>query len=152
MASGLEQIGSTGPPRRCFGGMSLRHTFCVAACLSLVPLFAAAQGNQHGLAAMRTAEIYAAAAASATDLDTVRADLRRVIDCLEGPNGPDYRREVGDPCTGAGAVNDLPNGSVNKIRVEKAIRLLAVGVTFHDFPPAHFTAQAVDAVLREGVR
>jgi hypothetical protein len=40
----------------------------------------------------------------------------------------------------------------NKIRVEKAIRLAAVGVTFHDLDPAHFTAQPVRAVLLEGTR
>jgi hypothetical protein len=54
------------------------------------------------------------------------------------------------PCGGAGIVNELPDGSVNKIRVQKAIRLAAVGVTFHDFDPAHFTALAVRAVLAEG--
>lgn len=35
-------------------------------------------------------------------------------------------------------------------RTQKAIRLATVGVTFHDFKPAHYTAQAVQAVLEEG--
>src|SRR5580700_1835786 len=41
--------------------------------------------------------------------------------------GPDYWRSFGDPCVGAGVVNELPAASVNKIRVQKAIRLAAVG-------------------------
>jgi hypothetical protein len=53
---------------------------------------------------------------------------------------------------GSGVVRQLPEGSVNKIRVEKAIGLAAVGVIFHDFDTAHFTAQAVQAVLLEGTR
>jgi len=35
-------------------------------------------------------------------------------------------------------------------RTQKAIRLATIGVTFHDFKPAHYTAQAVQAVLEEG--
>ena len=120
--------------------------------LLLMPTFVHAQDEQHGLADMRTAETYTAAAISANDLESIRTDLRRALDCLEGANGPDYRKKVGDPCSGTGAVNELPDGSVNKIRVSKAIRLLSVGVTFHDFPPAHFTSQAADAVLLEAVR
>jgi len=78
------------------------------------------------------------------------ANAQQALNCLEGPRGPDFRRSAGDPCGGAGVVNELPDGSVNKLRVEKAIRLAAVGVTFHDFDPAHYTALAVRAVLAEG--
>jgi hypothetical protein len=131
--------------------MRFRQAFCLASYLSLVPLFALAQGNQNGLANVRAAEIYAHAAATAPDLNTVHTNLRKVVDCLEGPNGPDYRKKAGDPCTGPGAVNQLPDGDINKIRVQKAIGLLSVGVTFHDLPPAHFTALAVNAVLLEAV-
>lgn len=28
-----------------------------------------------------------------------------------------YRRKVGDPCSGAGAVNELPEGSINKSEI-----------------------------------
>ena len=108
------------------------------------------KGEQRGMADMRVAEQYAARAADAGKLEEVRANLQQALNCLEGPQGPDYRRSVGDPCGGSGVVNELPTGSVNKIRVQKAIRLAAVGVTFHDFDPAHYTALAVRAVLAEG--
>jgi hypothetical protein len=49
-------------------------------------------------------------------------------------------------------LHQLPAGSANCIRIEKAIRLATVGVTFHDFKPAHYTAQAAKAVLDEGAR
>lgn len=102
---------------------------------------------------MRVADEQAALAATARQLDAIRAHLQRVLDCLEGPHGEDYRAISGDACTGdAGAERDLPAGSVNRIRVYKAIRLSAVGITFHDFKPAHYTALAVQAVLDEGVR
>ncbi len=101
---------------------------------------------------MRTAEEHAAAAASARELEQVRAELHKVLNCLVGPQGTEFRRSAGDPCHGESALQKLPNGSVNRIRVAKAVRLAAVGVTFHDFQPANLTAQAVQAVLQEGTR
>jgi hypothetical protein len=120
------------------------------AALSLLPITAHAQGERRGMADMRIAERYAGRAANAQGLEEIRANLQQALNCLEGPRGPDFRRSAGDPCGGAGVVNELPDGSVNKIRVEKAIRLAAVGVTFHDFDPAHYKALAVGAVLVEG--
>ena len=114
------------------------------------PLTYQARSEQPGMSHMRIAERYAALAADARRLEDIKANLQQALNCLEGQRGPDYRRSAGDPCGGGGVVNELPAGSVNKIRVEKAIRLAAVGVTFHDFDPAHFTALAVRAVLAEG--
>jgi len=86
-------------------------------------------------------------------LAVVQLHMQRALDCLEGPQGEDYRSIGKDACpAGAGAESDLPAGSVNRIRIYKAIRLGSVGVTFHDFEPAHFTAQAMQAVLDEGTR
>jgi hypothetical protein len=127
-------------------------TMLALAAALLPPLLAHAQDGQRGMAQMRTAEQYAAAAATARTLNDVRANLQRALNCLEGVQGPDYLKSAGDACSGAGAVDELPQGSANRVRVGKAIRLAAVGVTFHDFDPAHFTAQAVQAVLLEGVR
>jgi len=104
------------------------------------------------MADMQTAEQSAALSADAQRLEDVRVNLRQVLNCLVGRQGPEYRRSAGDACSGSGVVRELPEGSVNKIRVEKAILLAAVGVTFHDFDTAHFTAQAVHAVLLEGTR
>jgi hypothetical protein len=129
----------------------LRRSALLAVLLAL-PVLAYAQDGQRGMAEMRTAERFAALAADAQQLEEVRANLQQALNCLEGSQGSDFRRSAGDPCSGAGAVRDLPDGSINKTRVEKAIRLAAVGVTFHDFDPAHFTAQAVRAVLLEGTR
>lgn len=65
-----------------------------------------------------------------------------------GKSGRQYRPGAGDSCKGASALRNLPNGSV----VEKAIELASIGVTFYDFKPAHYTAQAVQAVLEEATQ
>jgi hypothetical protein len=121
-----------------------------AICLIALPA-PAESGDDPGMAAMRAADAEAALAANAQQLPDVRLHLQRALNCLEGPQGPEYRTAVGAPCTGSGAVNELRLNSVNHIRVGKAIRLAAVGVTFHDFKPAHFTVEAVRAVLDEGM-
>lgn len=101
---------------------------------------------------MRAADQYAALAAAAGELPEVRLHLQQALNCLEGVHGVEYRSSVGGSCHGEGAANDLPANSVNRIRVEKAIKLLQVGITFHDYKPAHFTAEAVKSVLDEGTR
>jgi hypothetical protein len=118
----------------------------------LVAPGACAQDAQRGMAEMRIAEKYAALAADAQRMEDVRDKLQQTLNCLVGRQGSEYRRSAGDPCSGSGIAQELPDGSPNKVRVEKAMRLAAVGVTFHDFDPAHFTAQAVQAVLLEGTR
>jgi hypothetical protein len=104
------------------------------------------------MAAMRIAAQQAKLAAGAPKLAGAREHLQLVLNCLEGQHGPAYRPVTGNPCTGAGAERGLPAGSANQVRVQKAIRLAVVGVTFHDFKPAHLTAEAVQAVLEEGTR
>lgn len=132
--------------------LSRRIPSTVAVALTaLLPVVAGAQ-DRRGIKDMRTAEQYAALAAGARNLEDARTNLQQALNCLEGPQGAEYRRSAGDPCGGAGLAHELPEGSVNRIRVEKATRLAGVGVTFHDFDPAHFTALAVRAVLAEGTR
>jgi hypothetical protein len=104
-----------------------------------------------GMEEMRMAERHAAQAARSQDLREVKSQLEQALNCLVGRGSGEYRTAAGDPCKGASALQKLPGDSVNRIRVEKAIRLASVGVTFHDFKPAHYTAQAVQAVLEEGV-
>jgi hypothetical protein len=113
--------------------MLLRSGGLTSAAVLVLPILAHAQDGQRGMAEMRMAEKCAALAADAQRLEDIRANLQQALNCLEGRQGPDYRRSAGDPCSGTGAVRELPAGSVNKIRVEKAIRLAVVGVTFHDF-------------------
>lgn len=80
------------------------------------------------MADMRIAEKFATLAADARRLDDIRINLQKALNCLEGPQGPEYRRSAGEPCSGSGAVNELADGSINKIRVKKAIRLAVVGL------------------------
>ncbi len=122
----------------------------LTAVLLAAPVRAGAQ-EVPGLQEMRVAEEQAKAAAEAPDLQHARAHLQQGLNCLVGQGAEGYRPRAGDPCHGASALRSLPRKSVNSIRVQKAIRLARVGVTFHDFPPAHYTAQAVQAVLAEGV-
>ena len=124
----------------------------LAAALTLLPAAAPAQSARRGMAAMRLAQSYASAAAAAKSVKDIQSNLHRVLNCIEGSHGTDFQRSAADRCRGPGAVNELPDGSANKVRVIKAMRLAAVAITFHDFAPAHFTARAIDAVLREGVR
>ncbi len=103
-----------------------------------------------GASEMRTAKQHAAIAAKSVDLNEIKSELQEALNCLVGHGAGDYRPRAGDPCKGASALQRLPRSSVGRIRVQKAIRLARVGVTFHDFKPAHYTAQAVQAVLEEG--
>jgi hypothetical protein len=121
--------------------------------LGLVAIAATTSAQQSpGMSEMRTAMEQAAAAADASDLQQVKTKLQQALNCLVGRDAPEYRPSAGDLCKGASALRNLPNGPVNKIRVQKAIRLASVDVTFHDFKPAHYTAQAVQAVLEEGTQ
>ena len=71
--------------------------------------------SQGGMAAMRTAAQQAGLAARARKLADAREHLQHVLNCLEGPQGPDYRAVAGNPCTGAGAEQGLPAGSANQV-------------------------------------
>ncbi|WP_028231038.1 hypothetical protein [Paraburkholderia mimosarum] len=115
-----------------------------------VPLGVAAE-ERGGMLEMTRADQFAHAAARAEQLDDVRVNLQHALNCLVGRDGDGFRAEASDECHGNGALNTLPAQSVNRIRVRKAIQLARVGVTFHDFLPAHYTALAVQAVLDEGI-
>lgn len=75
-----------------------------------------------------------------------------MLNCLEGSTGPDYKEVAGNPCTGKGALQTLPEHSANRVRAQKAVALARVGVTLHDLPPAHYVAQAIHAILTEDQR
>jgi hypothetical protein len=98
---------------------------------------------------IRTALQHSALAVNATELPQVRQHLKHVLNCLEGKQGAQYDASGGDPCKGRGALDATPAGSANRVRITKAISLLTVGVTFQDYKPAHYVAQAVQAVLQE---
>ena len=135
----VRSIRLLGTSRAIVGGFVLVFSMCAVA-------------QERGLSEMRIAERHAAAAANARSLEQAKAELQQALNCLVGRGDDEFRSNVGDPCKGASALRTLPNGSVNRIRVQKAIRLAIVGVTFHDFKPAQFTAQAVRAVLEECTR
>ena len=88
-------------------------------------------------------------AARAMQLSLIHLHLQHVLNCLEGSKGQDYREVAGNPCTGVGALQTLPTHSANRVRARKAIALARVGITLHDFLPAHYLAQAIHAILTE---
>jgi hypothetical protein len=61
---------------------------------------------------IRIAEKFATLAAGAQRLDDVPINLQKALNCLEGPQGPEYRRSAGEPCSGSGAVNEFADGSI----------------------------------------
>ena len=79
----------------------------------------------------------------------IHQHLQYVLNCLEGPIGTDYKEVAGNPCTGSGALQTLPEHSADRVRAQKAIALARVGVTLHDVPPGHYVAQAIHAILIE---
>ena len=92
---------------------------------------------------------HAGMAARVRQLSLIHLHLQHVLNCLEGSKGRDYRKVAGNPCTGVGALQTLPTHSANRIRARKAIALARVGITLHDFLPAHYLTQAIHAVLTE---
>ncbi len=96
-----------------------------------------------------TAAEHAGMAAQAEQLGDIHQHLQHVLNCLEGSTGRDFKASAGNPCTGNGALQTLPEGSPNLVRARKAIALARVGVTLHDVPPAHYVALAIHAILTE---
>ncbi|MDA8091746.1 MAG: hypothetical protein M0Z61_16190 [Nitrospiraceae bacterium] len=45
----------------------------------------------------------------------------------------------------------LPEDSANRVRAQKAISLARVGITLHDFLPAHYLSQSIQATLTESM-
>jgi len=128
---------------------------------ALLPLGARAQqlstqddGTLRGLADMRAAASYAAQAAVGQAQDEVHARLQRVLNCLEGKKGAEYRQApaMDTPCHDEGAVNEFSEHSLNKLLVQRAIKLAAIAMTLDGFDSLHFTSQAVQAVLIEALR
>lgn len=65
--------------------------------------------NGHTGLEIHTAAIHANQARAAGDLGEAKDHLHHVINCLEGPTGPDYNAKAEDPCAhmGRGALNDV---------------------------------------------
>ena len=96
-----------------------------------------------------TAAEHAGMAAQAEQLGEIHQHLQHVLNCLEGSTGKDFKASAGNPCTGKGALQALPKGSINLVRARKAIALARVGVKLHDVPPAHYVSLAIHAILTE---
>ena len=103
----------------------------------------------HASNPFETAAEHAGMAARARQLSMIHLHLQHVLNCLEGSRGRDFRKVADNPCTGSGALQTLPTHSANRIRARKAIALARVGITLHDFFPAHYLAQAIHAILAE---
>jgi hypothetical protein len=96
-----------------------------------------------------TAAEHAEMAAKAKDLGEIHQHLQNVLNCLEGSTGKDFKAWAGNPCTGKGALQTLPKGSLNLVRARKVIALAREGVKLQDVPPAHCVARAIKAILAE---
>jgi len=95
------------------------------------------------------AAVHAAMAVESKEVAAIHLHLQHVLNCLEGEGGEDYRAVPGNPCSGPGALQTLPEHSADRVRSQKAIALAKVGVTLHDVPPAHYVAEAIHAILTE---
>ncbi|KEZ76028.1 hypothetical protein [Salinisphaera hydrothermalis] len=133
--------------------MSLRRRIPVTVCPPVIALVVLISGGS-ALAAsapapFRIAAEHAGYAAKADKLETIQTHLHHVLNCLEGPPGRDSQAAAGDPCHGKAALDALPHHSANRVRARKAIKAARIAVTLHDEPPAHYLAQAVQAMLTE---
>jgi hypothetical protein len=124
--------------------MKIKVLFFGFVMSSMTCLADAAQENAFAAAAKQAGK-----AADAKQLAEIHERLQCVLNCLEGAKGHDYKQTAANPCSGKGAMETLPEKSANRVRVGKAIVLARVGITLHDFPPAHYLAQAIHAILIE---
>ena len=70
-----------------------------------------------------TTVIHAEHAYQGGQVSEIHDHLHHVINCLEGPNGPDFDNKAEDPCAhmGGGALNDVPAGSDAHKNLERAL-------------------------------
>ncbi len=125
-----------------------KHLAIVALGILLLGTIPATAGAQ-ATTPFSTAAEHAGMAVRAEQIKEIHEHLQHVLNCLEGSTGKDFKASAGNPCMGKGALQTLPKGSANLVRARKAIALARVGVTLHDVPPAHYVAQAIQAILTE---
>lgn len=116
----------------------------VVSALLMLAVPAAAQE-----APFATAQKHAGLAVASKTLPDVTMHLHHVLNCLEGPSGPNFDPKPGDPCGGKGGLDALPAGSADRAQAQKAIDLAKEGLAKKDFKAAHDSAQAVQAALGE---
>ncbi|MGA3118339.1 MAG: hypothetical protein ABSF90_28415 [Syntrophobacteraceae bacterium] len=122
-----------------------RKLFAIVALGTLVLATMSATAGE--LNPYSTAAEHAGMAAQAKDLSEIHQHLQNVLNCLEGPTGKDFQSSAGNPCTGKGALQTLPKGSLKLVRARKVIALAREGVKLQDVPPAHRVARAIKAIL-----
>jgi hypothetical protein len=126
-----------------------RRLFTVVALGTLLPAAMSGVAGAQTPNPFSTAAEHAGKAAQAKDLGEIHQHLQKVLNCLEGPTGEDFKARAGDPCSGEGALHTLPKGSLNLVRARKVIALAREGVKLREVPAAHYVARAIKAILAE---
>ncbi|HEX2667474.1 MAG TPA: hypothetical protein VHP13_03780 [Gammaproteobacteria bacterium] len=70
-----------------------------------------------------TALTHAQMSASSGDIKMVHEHMQHVVNCLVGPQGPEYDANAEDPCKGMGkgAMNDVDSKSAQHKKLDKAL-------------------------------
>lgn len=92
-----------------------------------------------------TTAIHAEHAYQSKDVADVQAHLRHVINCLEGPKGPDFDAKLANPCAnmGSGALNDVPANSDARKKLDQALSDAKDGLAKTTMDDAHDQAKKV---------
>ncbi len=114
-------------------------------------LAAAPRKAMKGSRPYMTAIAHARFAVNSTTVKMIQMHLHHVMNCLEGKHGEDFDLAAGNPCDGHGALETLKKGSPDWIRAENAIKLARIGEHLRDEKPDHYVAEAVLAILTEGM-
>ena len=92
-----------------------------------------------------TTIVHAEHAYQGGQVSEIHDHLRHVINCLEGPNGPDFDAKAEDPCAhmGGGALNDVTAGSDAHKNLEQALSDAKDGLKKTTTRDAHGDAKKV---------
>jgi hypothetical protein len=92
-----------------------------------------------------TAVIHAEHAYQAKDVAGLHEHLHHVINCLEGPNGPDFDASLVNPCDkmGSGALNDVPADSDARKTLDQALSDAKNGLAKTTLRDSHDDAKKV---------
>ncbi|HEY3644349.1 MAG TPA: hypothetical protein VGM16_03340 [Gammaproteobacteria bacterium] len=90
-----------------------------------------------------TAVQHADKAYAAKDITGVQENLRHVVNCLVGPQGPGYDASMDDPCKrmGNGALNDVPADSDEHRLLSQALDEAKNGLNQHNVSDARSLAK-----------
>jgi len=106
----------------CTFGIGIGSAFAAgmpAASTAMSPSGAGMDVNQE----INTALDHAQMAVAGQDVKTVHEHMQHVINCLVGPQGPEFDAKAEDPCKGMGngAMNDVDSKSDKHKQLDKAL-------------------------------